>query len=67
MRNWNVLFQPANEITVDTMRVIDAWWSNGDKISATAMMVARMPEYRKKFGEGRVMLVSTKRTLWKAV
>jgi len=57
-KNWLVLFQPLNSITVDTIKVIDSWsTTNGTKAGAVATMKANMLEYGAKYGDGTVRLV----------
>lgn len=57
-KNWLVLFQPKDEITVGTMKVVDAWSSTSAKLSdAKRVMIANMPEYFAKYGEGSVEVV----------
>jgi hypothetical protein len=56
-RNWLVIHQPAGEITVATMRVIDSWSGNQTRKEALAAMTANVNEYAIKHGEGRVSLI----------
>lgn len=65
MRNWLVIFQPEMENTLNTMKVIDAWASNGSKRDQEKVMLSMENQQRyQAYGEGTVMLVETGKRWW---